>query len=203
MTLVSLPIIILAAGASSRMQGRDKLMEDVNGVPLLRHQAEKALEAAIGPVIVTLPSPPHPRYAVLKGLDVIPIAVPDAKTGMSASLKAGFKALPAQSQAAMVFLGDLPDVTAKDITLVARACDLTSDTLIWRGSTKDGAPGHPIIFQHTLFSQIADLTGDTGGRDIVQMAKGKITLIPLAGNRARWDLDTPEDWAAWRAAQTK
>jgi len=33
-----IPVLILAAGASSRMRGRDKLMEDVHGQPLLRHQ---------------------------------------------------------------------------------------------------------------------------------------------------------------------
>ena len=38
-----IPIVILAAGASSRMRGRDKLLELVDGVALLRRQVERAL----------------------------------------------------------------------------------------------------------------------------------------------------------------
>ena len=37
------PILILAAGQSRRMRGRDKLMEVVEGQPLIRRQAEMAL----------------------------------------------------------------------------------------------------------------------------------------------------------------
>ena len=70
MEQIDLPIIILAAGASSRMRGRDKLLELVEGDPLLRRQAQMVRDVTSGPVIVALPPMPHPRYAVLKGLDV-------------------------------------------------------------------------------------------------------------------------------------
>lgn len=199
----ALAIIILAAGASSRMRGRDKLMEDVDGEPLLRHQAKRAIATTGGPVFVTLPVAPHPRYGALDGLDVQQIPVPHAEEGMSASLRAGIAALPQETPLAMVLLADLPDLTQADLKTVADAVDLSTGTLIWRGVTADGAPGHPIIFRNTLFESIGALTGDTGGREVVQKAKGKVQLIHLPGNRARCDLDTPEDWAAWRAARMK
>ncbi|NBR54129.1 MAG: nucleotidyltransferase family protein, partial [Rhodobacteraceae bacterium] len=37
------PILILAAGKSSRMRGRDKHLEEIDGVPLLRRLALAAL----------------------------------------------------------------------------------------------------------------------------------------------------------------
>lgn len=195
----TIPIIILAAGTSSRMRGRDKLMEEIDGRPLLRRQAQKA--TGLGPVLMTLPEPPHPRYGALEGLSVQIIPVPDAATGMSASLRAGFAALPSDAPAAMLLLADLPDITAQDLETVAKAFDLGSDDLIWRGATQEGLPGHPIIFHASLFGAFATLTGDSGGREVVAQAKGRISLVPLPGNRARRDLDTPEDWAAWRAAR--
>lgn len=198
-----LAIIILAAGASSRMRGRDKLLEDVDGAPLLRQQVLKAMPRTTHPVIVTLPTAPHPRYQAVEDLSIECVPVPQAKNGMSASLRAGIAALPNSISVAMVLLADLPDLTSKDLRTVAEAVDLTTDTLIWRGATADGAPGHPIIFRKALFGAIEALTGDTGGRDIVKKAKGQVQLIPLPGNRARCDLDTPEDWDAWRAARTK
>lgn len=201
MTCHHLPIIILAAGASSRMRGRDKLLEIVEGAPLLRQQALKARAATTGPVLIALPDFPHPRYQALDGLEVLPFAVPDADEGMNASLRRAFAALPADAPCAMVLLGDLPDVTADDLAKVAGAVDLDSDQLIWRGATQDGAPGHPIVFHAALFDAFATLTGDSGGREVVAQAEGRVTLVPLQGSRARRDLDTPEEWAEWRKEQ--
>ncbi len=193
------PIIILAAGASRRMRGRDKLLEEIDGTALLHHQARKALAVTSGPVLVALPPAPHPRYAALASLPVKIVPVPDADEGMNASLRTAFAALPADSDTAMLLLGDLPDLTADDLRSVANAVDLSSDTLVWRGATSEGAPGHPIMFRATLFDAFAQLHGDSGGREVMAQANGRVQLIPLQGNRARADLDTPEDWEIWRA----
>ncbi|MCV6595140.1 MAG: NTP transferase domain-containing protein, partial [Silicimonas sp.] len=62
------PLLALpAAGASSRMRGRDKLLEPIGGVPLLRRQALAALTTGC-PVLVTLPEGNEPRRAALEGL---------------------------------------------------------------------------------------------------------------------------------------
>ncbi|MGC1497995.1 MAG: nucleotidyltransferase family protein [Sulfitobacter sp.] len=192
-----MPIIILAAGQSSRMRGRDKLLEDVDGQPLLRHQALMARAVTSGDVIIALPPRPHPRYGVLANINVTPLPVRDADEGMNASLRAAISALP-DCPCVMVLLADLPDLSAEDLTKVADGVDLHSDTLIWRGATDTGKPGHPIIFKADVFAQLTALKGDSGGRDVVAAAGPNVALIPLPGNRARCDLDTPEDWKAWR-----
>ncbi len=195
------PIIILAAGASSRMRGSDKLLEQVDGLPLLALQARRARAATSGDVLIALPPSPHPRYDVLDGLDVIAVPVADASEGINASLRAGFAALPAQTSCAMVLLADLPALRTEDLLEVAQAVDLQSDLLIWRGATSTGKPGHPIVFKAELFAEIARLHGDGGGHKVVEAAQGMVALVPLKDNRARLDLDTPEDWERWRAAR--
>ena len=198
MAAENMPIILLAAGASRRMRGADKLLEKVGGIPLLRLQAEKARAVTTGPVLVALPSAPHPRHAALAGMDCTAVEVPDAAEGMNASLRRAFAALPLGTGCAMLLLVDLPDLTARDLQRVAGAVDLQDGTLIWRGATATGEPGHPIIFHADLFDGFATLTGDSGGREIVARAGGRIALVPLEGRRARRDLDTPEAWAEWR-----
>jgi CTP:molybdopterin cytidylyltransferase MocA len=195
------PIIVLAAGGSTRMRGRDKLLEQVDGQPLIRRQARLARSATRGPVIVALPPAPHARYDALEGLDVTTLPVPGADEGMNVSLRTAFGALPDDTKAAMLILADLPDLVSEDLNLVLQAVDLESDTLIWRGATQTGAAGHPIVFAAALFPEFARLSGDSGGREVVQAAKGHVRLIPLPGDRARRDLDTPEDWAVWRAGR--
>lgn len=196
-----MPILLLAAGQSSRMRGIDKLLQEVDGKPLIRRQADIARSVTRGPVIVALPPGPHPRYEALVGADVVMLPVPDATEGMNASLRTGFAALPTDADAAMLLLGDLPELTRADLARIALAHDPASDTLIWRGTTQSGRPGHPIVFSSKLFGQFSALTGDGGGREVVKAAGSRIAHIPLPGNRARLDLDTPEDWANWRAAR--
>jgi CTP:molybdopterin cytidylyltransferase MocA len=192
------PVIVLAAGQSRRMRGADKLLEDVGGQPLLRRQAGIARAATTGAVIVALPPAPHPRHDALAGLDVTALPVPDAAEGMNASLRAGVAALPPGTPAAMVLLADLPELTTDDLIRVATAFD-PEQTPAWRGATEDGKPGHPIVFAARLFPQLLALKGDSGGREVVGPLGEAVGRVPLPGQRARLDLDTPEAWAAWRA----
>ncbi|MCV3271008.1 nucleotidyltransferase family protein [Roseobacter sinensis] len=198
-TVSDLPIILLAAGQSRRMRGADKLLEEVDGLPLLRRQAELASAVTTGPVLVALPPAPHPRYRSLDALAVDRVPVADADEGMNASLRTAFAALPRGAPAAMLLLADLPELTKEDLRVVLQAIDLKPEALIWRGATEDGKPGHPIVFAAPLFEAFASLQGDGGGREVVAKAGSRVALIPLPGQHARRDLDTPEDWAAWRA----
>lgn len=200
---MDIPIIILAAGASSRMGSEDKLLQQVDGMPLLARQARMARAVTDAEVIVALPPRPHARYDALSGVQVTPCVVPDASEGMNASLRQAVAQLPPDAPAAMLLLGDLPDLTEADLRAVLDRVDLSQETLVWRGTTADGAPGHPVVFHRSLFPALHLLTGDSGGKEIMEQAKGRIDLIPLPDTRARNDLDTPEDWAVWRARNPK
>lgn len=197
----TLPLIVLAAGRSSRMRGADKLLESVDGKPLIRRQAEIARAATKGAVIVTLPCNAPARLKAIEGCDVNVIPVPDAAEGMSASLRRALTALPNDVPAAMVLLSDLPELTSADLIRVRDAVDVNSPTLIWRGATAQGAPGHPVVFANCLFHELCALSGDTGGAEVVARHRDQTCLVPLPKEHARRDLDTPEDWAAWRAQQ--
>lgn len=193
-------VLLPAAGASSRMRGRDKLLEDVHGAPCLRVMAERAL-ASGADVIVTLPSLSHARADALDGLDVTLIAVPDPAEGMAASLRAGAKA--AKDMAALMILPpDMPSILASDIRVMWRAFNALPCPAILRATTERGEPGHPVVFDAAFLPAFAHLTGDTGAAAILQANMAALGELALQGARARADLDQPEDWEAWRAALT-
>lgn len=193
-----IPILILAAGRSSRMAGRDKLLEDVGGVPLLRRQVLMAL--AVGqPVFVALPPAAEARQAVISDLDVALLAVPEAAEGLSGTMRGAVQHLPA-APAFMITLADLVALETSDLRAVLAARKSQPDYLVWRGATAEGKPGHPILFDATLRPAFADLRGDSGGESLVKPLRNRTCLVPLPDDRARLDLDTPEDWKAWRAA---
>lgn len=185
-------ILILAAGASSRMRGADKLLEPVEGVALLRLLAQRALATGVR-VLVALPPDRPLRAAALEGLAVERITVAEAAEGMAASLRAGAAAVRGPL---MVLLGDLPEITTEDLqAMLAAGCE--TPEAILRATSAEGQPGHPILFPPALLPELATLSGDTGARAI--LGRHGVRTIALPGCHATTDLDTPEDWAAWRA----
>lgn len=189
-------IVIPAAGASARMGGCDKLLERVAGLPLLRRQADAAL-ATGAPVLVTLPPDRPARRAALAELE--PALewreVPNAAEGMAASLRVGADWAAGRDAAGLMILpADMPDLTRADLAHCIAAFD---DTRILRATAADGRPGHPVIFPRACLPALARLSGDCGARDLLKGAD--IALLTLPGTHALTDLDTPADWAAWRA----
>ena len=193
---MSLAILLLAAGSASRMRGGDKLMEQVMGRPLIAVMASRALQVT-NLVLVALPGPDHCRTRALSGLAVTPVAVLDASEGMGASIRTGVAALPQQTEAVMILPADMPDLTTADLRQMATLWQAHPDAL-HRETASDGTPGHPVIFPARLFPALRRLSGDTGARAVL---KGE-SILPTAlpARHALTDLDTPEDWAKWRAA---
>ncbi len=189
-----LAILILAAGRSSRMRGADKLLEPVQGRPLIRHLAEQARQLDLL-VLITVPRDDLWRRAALAGLDVALVDVDDPGAGMAASLAAGITALPADRTGVMLVLGDMPEITGADMVLLAEAFARAGGATVSRGASADGVPGHPVVFPARLFADLSRLTGDRGARDI--LATEDVQLVQLPGQHAVIDLDTPEDWARW------
>ncbi len=193
-------ILILAAGSSSRMRGADKLLEEIDGEPLLTRSVRMALATGC-PVTVTLPPDRPARLAALQGLAVTPVIVPDAAKGMAASLIAGLRPMPASAPVLMV-LADLPDLTTEDLQdcLAVWAKDPLA---IPRGAAADGTPGHPVGFPPDLRAELLALTGDTGARGVLTRHVDRLHLVRLPGTHATTDLDTPEAWTQWRAARPR
>lgn len=189
----ALTILIPAAGASSRMRGADKLLLPVAGQPLLRRQALAAL-ATGHPVIVTLRPTDTARRVALTGLPLTLLEIPDAATGLAASLRA---AATCVTTALMILPADMPDLDSLDLEQVIAAF-ARAPTRIHRGASVQGQPGHPVILPVTLVPGLTTLAGDVGARGLVEI-HGAIA-VPLPGQHALTDLDTPEDWAAWHGA---
>lgn len=195
--MMDVGILIPAAGASTRMGGRDKLLEPVLGFPLLSLVAARAREAT--PVVcIALPGPDGPRHRAIEDLDVDWVQVHDRSEGMAASLRAGLAAMPPRLGGMMILPADMPEIDAPDLRALIDA--FRADPGIWQATAEDGTPGHPVIFPADLLGELAQVRGDRGGRAVIAAHPDRLRRLALPGRRALIDLDTPEDWAQWRAA---
>lgn len=194
----ALHILILAAGAASRMAPRDKLLEPVDGQPLLARITRFALETT-APVTVILPSDRPLRNASVAGLPVHLVTAVDARAGMAESLKAGVTAVP-EGQSIMLLLADFPELDLADLTTMITSWRKRPDR-IHQGTSSTGEPGHPVIFPARFRAELLALQGDRGAKSILAAHAERVDPVPLPGRHALTDLDTAEDWDNWRKAR--
>lgn len=197
----SLAILLLAAGASSRMRGGDKLLEDVDGVPLLRKLAGHAC-AVCDTVLVCLRDFDEARRSVLSGIHSQQVVVPDATNGMAHSLRAGIAQLPEHISGVMVVPADMPELSEQDLRTMIAVHEALPNAIL-RATSADSQPGHPVLFPSNLFRELRALCGDVGARGVLKRHADSVRLVPLPERHALTDLDTPEAWQAWRQARPK
>ena len=113
--------IVLAAGRSSRMGPHNKLLQPIDGSTIIARVAGAAIASGANPVIVVTGFEADRVEEAISGLDVTFVNNPNFDEGMSGSIKAGLSVLPARSDGAMILLGDMPDVEARDLKLLMGA----------------------------------------------------------------------------------
>jgi molybdenum cofactor cytidylyltransferase len=191
--------LILAAGRSTRMGGPNKLLEEVNGRPLVRHVAEHVLASRAKPVIVVTGHQKERVERALAGLPVTFVHNPDFAEGLSTSLKTGIAAVPPDADGAIVCLGDMPQVTAKLIDRLIAAFDPERGALVVI-PTIVGKRGNPVLWSRRFFPDLAAVEGDVGARHLIGNYAEAVAEVPLDDAGALTDVDTPEALIALRAA---
>jgi CTP:molybdopterin cytidylyltransferase MocA len=157
--------LLLAAGAGTRMGRPKALVSDEDG-SWLEHGVRVLDDGGCDGVTVVLGARSAEAVAFLDGLGVDLVIAHDWESGMSASLCAGLRGMPADATAALVLLVDLPDVTAD---VVRRVLETGAGTAALARATYDGRPGHPVLLGREHWAGIlATATGDRGARDYVE-----------------------------------
>jgi molybdenum cofactor cytidylyltransferase len=194
----SVACIILAAGQSRRMGRINKLLAAIDGKPMVRWAAEAALASAARPVFVVLGHEADKVRAALASLDVTFVQNPDYAQGIAGSVKRGIAALPARADGAVVCLGDMPQVDSRLIDKLVAAFDPASGALVVVPSI-DGRRGNPVVWARRFFNDLMAITGDIGARHLIGQYAEAVVEVPLAGDAALTDVDTPESFSAVKA----
>jgi molybdenum cofactor cytidylyltransferase len=194
---VRVAAVVLAAGRGTRFGEAPKLLASLQGKPLVRHVAEAALASTARPVIAVTG---HRAAEVEAALADLPLAIvrnPDFADGLSTSLRRGFAALPADAEAAIVLLGDMPLVDGPLIDrLIGRWRDLRPAALV---PVSGGRRGNPVVLSTALAPEVADLSGDSGAGPLLR-GRSDVIEEPVDTPGVLHDIDTPDALAALRSA---
>ncbi|MGE0667657.1 MAG: NTP transferase domain-containing protein [Sphingomonadales bacterium] len=183
--------VVLAAGMSSRMGGRNKLLREIGGQPMIRRTVEAVLASSAAPVTIVTGRDEAEIRTALEGLAVSFTHNPDFAAGMAGSLKAGIAAVPADADAAVVALGDMPFVTAHHIDRLIAAYDEDEGRTICL-PTHDGKWGNPVLWSRRYFPEMLGITGDKGARGLLHAYADKVCEVPMDDTGILRDFDTPE-----------
>ena len=183
--------IVLAAGQSRRMGDINKLLVEVDGVAMVTRAADAALDSGVDPVIVVTGHEHQNIEAALTGRAVNIIHNPGYAEGMSTSLRAGLSALPTDTGAVVVCLGDMPRVNAGLILRLVEAFDKAKGHAICVPTYK-GKRGNPVLWSARYFGEMQHLAGDVGARHLIGEHSDAVHEVECGDSAVTFDVDTPE-----------
>jgi molybdenum cofactor cytidylyltransferase len=188
--------LLLAAGKSSRM-GSNKMLEEVDGRPMVARTAQRLLASRARPIIAVLGNRADDIDAALGKLPVERVLNPDFADGLSTSLKRGLTALPEDADGVVVCLGDMPLIAGRDLDrLIAAFNPLEGRAIIV--PTRRGKRGNPILWSRQFLAEMMALSGDQGARKLVEEHADLVAEVEMDNDAIFIDIDTPQALAELR-----
>lgn len=183
--------IILAAGASTRMK-RQKLLLPYNGKTIIETVVENAARSVNSNIMVVLGSHREQILEQIVNYQVNVCVNENYMDGMLSSAICGFRALPASAKAALIFLGDQPQIPSHVAGLVIET---------WLQSKKgivmpvfNGRRGHPVLIETRYKTEIEKLDPNKGLRTLSEIFKDDVIEVECDVPEILRDIDTPEEY---------
>ena len=191
MTPETIPVVILAAGASERLKSGKQLLT-LNGIPLVQIAARTALESSCGPVYVVLGARARKVARRLTGLPVVMTLNPLWEAGLSTSVRRGVRAVREgipNARGVLLMTTDQPLVASSHLDGLLEAWRETLPPAV--ASSYAGTIGVPALFDRRLFEELEALEGDRGAKEVLMAHRSSIVEIPSP--EAAHDVDDPGD----------
>ena len=189
--------LVLAAGRSSRMAPANKLLIEVDGVPMARRAVDAALASQAVATIAVIGNEAARVRQAFAGCDIAIVENPDFAAGLSSSLRAGLASLPDDIDGVLVLLGDMPRITAAhlDRLIAAFAPDEGRAICI---PTHRAKRGNPILWDARFLPDMRTLDGDQGARGLIGRHADQVCEVEMPDDAVLLDVDTPGALAALR-----
>lgn len=181
--------IILASGFSKRMK-KEKLLLPLCGIPIVEHVIRAANSSHLDEVILIYRN---------ESVKEIGTKYPDkmayndhADKGQSAAVKLGISLANKETDAFMFLVGDQPFLSKTVINILIDIFKDYPDNIIV--PVYNGKKGSPVIFPVKFKYELLALTGDTGGRIIIENHKEEVKLVEIENTDAGIDIDNQEEY---------
>ncbi|MBT7083518.1 MAG: nucleotidyltransferase family protein [Candidatus Marinimicrobia bacterium] len=179
--------IVLAAGGSTRMGQKNKLILHVNGMSIISSTVGAAVESSLDPVRVVLGNDSNTVKRELINYPVSFIHNNNWMEGMATSIVSGMENL--DSDGIMFILGDMPFISSKIINQLVQQFDSNKIIVPFN----NGKRGNPVIFPSHLFSELKKISGDRGAKPLIQKYIEDVKEVPIQSKAIFQDIDDREE----------
>ncbi|HEV7236580.1 MAG TPA: nucleotidyltransferase family protein, partial [Ktedonobacteraceae bacterium] len=184
-----------------------KLLLPLEGRPVLAHVIDATLASQAYPIVIVLGHQAGHVHAQLTAYtaspEIIIVENPDYLQGMSTSMRVGIQEIisygyrkdeqHANIDSVLILLGDQPLITQQGIDALITAWHTSGKRIM--APLYAGKRGNPLIFDASLVPELMAVTGDEGGRSVVERHKQDLATIELGDVIANYDVDT---WEAYQ-----
>ena len=176
--------VFLASGRSLRFGGVNKLLYEVEGVPMAE-RAFRLLPAGMSGFVVTgwdeVKALAH-KYDALRVVDN-----PDGADDVSVTIRRGVAALPENAGGAMFFVCDQPFLTGESVRRLTEAFAAAPDKIYVLSHGERS--GNPCVFPRRFFAELSALPYDKGGKTLVRRHPDSVVYVEAFSERELDDMD--------------
>lgn len=186
--------IILAAGQSSRMGDRNKLLLPWGSQTMLEHVTQVVCGSLAYQTLVVTGHEQDAVARILGDQNLSLVYNPNWTSGKLSSIQAGVRAVTSSVSGYMICLADLPLLESADLNGLIRDFNLAikSDPRCIVAPYFEGKRGHPVIFSSPWQDDILALKGKGGCRSLIESHLMHVVESSMPDHRALCDTDTPE-----------
>ena len=207
---LKVPGVILAAGEAKRFQTvsklaslqvrkcqkrANKLLLPFRGKPVIYHTLNEMLNSQLEPVLLVL------GYECERVIEAIGELKHHPKlqivfngqwaSGRASSVRAAIEQFPEDAPGAVFLPGDMPLMKSSLLDLVANTFRETQKLCF---PLYKSEKGHPVAFPKALLSELAGLSGDVSGFELIKTHWDEAMKLPLDDESTQFDLDTFDDY---------
>lgn len=188
--------VVLAAGRSRRM-GEPKMILPWGETTVIGQVVKTLNQAGVDEILVVT-GETHPQVALaLQDQPVQLVRNPSSsEEDMLDSLQLGLSSLDKRVQAALVVLGDQPQIEENVVVRILTEYLLSHPPLVV--PSYQMRRGHPWLIDRQLFSAVLEMYPPETLREFLRAHKDLIRYIVVETSSILQDLDTPEDYQRYR-----
>jgi molybdenum cofactor cytidylyltransferase len=186
--------VVLAAGQSRRM-GQPKMLLPWGQTTVLGQVLQVVKESGVEEIVVVTGAESEKVAEVARALGGRAVFNPNFSQGeMLSSLQAGLEVLSEDErvEAALVCLGDQPQVGARSVRMVTDRFRVTGSGLVV--PSYQMRRGHPWLLGRRYWEEILTMQPPESPRDFLRRHDDEIEYVVVPTPDILADLDTPEDY---------
>ena len=185
--------ILLAAGQSKRMNGKNKLTEEIQNIPLIKHSVKNILLSSVEELIIVLGFQKEIIEKIIDKDEKIKFVFnKDFESGMASSIKTGLNHLSKNTEAFFICLADMPLINSDIYNyLIKFRCQ--KDILV---PTYKKQQGNPILFNISMKEKIMNISGDVGAKKLLGSNKDKILNLEINDQSIVKGFNTQKDFSS-------